>query len=294
MSKYLFTGGTGFIGTHYTNYLVENGHAVVILSRSTRKSDHPMKSYLQWDGTTIPEEVGVVDVLVNLAGAGIADKRWSEEWKKLVIESRVKATKACVEFINQAEIKPKVFLSGSAVGYYGAVREEVVDETSDGRDDFMGRVCRLWEEAAEGAETRTVLMRIGVVFGRNGGPLEVMKKPYKMFVGGPIASGKQGLPWIHIQDWIGTAEACIANENVKGPVNMVAPGLTKQGDFASALAKAMGRPNLFRVPKFALNILLGESGVIAWGGQFVKPSRLKKMGYTFKYEKIEACLKDLV
>ena len=294
MSKYLFTGGTGFIGSHYTKYLVENGHAVVILTRSARKSDHPMKTYVKWDGSFIPDEVGTVDVVVNLAGAGIADKRWTEEWKKIVIDSRVKATKACVDFINRSEQKPSVFLSGSAVGYYGAVRDEVVDETSDGRDDFMGRVCRLWEEASVGAETRTVILRIGVVFGADGGPLEVMMKPYKMFVGGPIASGTQGLPWIHIKDWIGAVEACAANESVKGPVNIVAPGLTKQGEFASALAKTMGRPNLFRVPKFALNVLLGESGVIAWGGQFVKPEALKQINYKFKFDTLEGCLKDLI
>ncbi|MCB9233511.1 MAG: TIGR01777 family protein [Bacteroidia bacterium] len=294
--KYLITGGTGFIGTYYTDHLLkQRGNEVIILSRGAKLSNRKGLTFEQWDGKTIPQSIGPVDVVLNLAGAGIADKRWTDAWKKVVKDSRERAAKACVEFINGQMEKPKVFLAGSAIGYYGGdPGEEPLDETGPAGEDFMAEVCKLWEDSSQGADTRTVILRTGVVMGRDGGPLKEIMKPYSMFVGGPIGDGKQGFPWIHMEDWALATDFVVENEFISGPVNLVAPTFTNAQTFSDALASVMHRPNLFHVPRFALEILLGEASIVAWGGYNLIPDVLKKAGYQFKFPEIKGALKDLL
>lgn len=293
--KYLITGGTGFIGTYYVSHLLKNGHQVTVLSRSARDSKREGLHFAKWDGRSISDDLGTFDVLLNLAGAGIAEKRWTDFYKNLLIDSRVYASRACVEWINRQSEKPKVFLAGSAIGYYGAdpgIKE--LDENGPVGSDFMAEVCQKWEEASDGAEVRTVNLRTGVVLGRDGGPLKEIMKPYALYLGGPIASGRQGFPWVHIADWIKMVDFLVENENIKGPVNLVAPAFTNHQRFSNALAKVLHKPNFFPVPKFMLNLLLGESAVVAWGGYNLLPKVLLDEGYKWEFPEIREALEDII
>ena len=292
--KVLITGGTGFIGQHLVESLTQDEHTVTILSRSKRESKNRYVSYRQWDGKIMPPAIGLYDVVVNLAGASIADDRWTEDRKKELIGSRVGPTQACVDFINHSPNPPKVFISSSAVGYYGGNREEVVSEDAAPGEDFMAEVCKTWEETAVKANCRTVLLRTGVVLGNEGGAYPLMSTAYKMFLGGKFGSGKQGFPWIHIKDQIGAMRYCIENEEMSGPVNLVAPEMVEQKVFSRALAKSLGRPDPFIVPKFGLDLIFGERSILFWGGTKVKPQALEAGGYQFTYPQLKEALESLV
>ncbi|MEM6633015.1 MAG: TIGR01777 family oxidoreductase [Bacteroidota bacterium] len=292
--KVLITGGTGFIGQHLVQSLTQDEHTVTILSRSNRTSKNRYVSYRQWDGRSMPPAIGLYDVVVNLAGASIADDRWTEDRKRELVKSRIHPTQACVDFINNSPNPPKVFISSSAVGYYGGNREEVVSEDSAPGDDFMAEVCKKWEEVGSTANCRTVLLRTGVVLGNEGGAYPLMSTAYKMFLGGKFGSGKQGFPWIHIQDQIGAIRYCIEKEGIEGPVNLVAPEVVEQKEFSRALARSLGRPDPFIVPKFGLDLIFGERSILFWGGTKVLPAALKKGGYAFSYPALKEALESLV
>ena len=193
--KILIAGGSGFLGQALVDHWLRKGKAeIVILSRREKTSEQPRIRYAKWDGRLIPpqnEAEKPFDIVINLAGAGIADHRWTKAFKEEIITSRVESSQACVKFINNSKVKPLVFLAGSAVGIYGGDREDSVDENSKPANDFLGKVCQKWEKSSLEAEVRTVFLRTGVVLGKTDGPLPVMAKPYRFFFGGPIAGGKQ-------------------------------------------------------------------------------------------------------
>ena len=292
--KFLITGGTGFLGNRLTNTLLEEGHEVVIVTRRSRPSENPKLRYVAWDGKSIAADAGPTDVVINLAGASIADRKWTKAYKHILKQSRIDASQACVNYINAQETPPKLFLAGSAIGYYGGDSSGVMDESSAAGSDFMAEICTSWEKAAEGANTRTVFVRTGVILGNGGGPLEVMVKPFQFFVGGPIADGKQYLPWMHIDDWIGAIQFLIEKDSISGPVLLTSPKPESNAVFSKYLAAVLGRPNLFRVPKFALNLLMGEQAVIAWGSTQTNPKVLQENGYKFKYPELKGALENLI
>lgn len=296
--KIILAGGTGFIGKHLVPFLLEQQHEVILL---VRKQDATMpKQVVQhvWDGKNQGDwskSIDGADAVINLSGAGIADKRWSESRKQLILSSRVESTLAIKEAIKNATQRPKVWINGSAVGYYGNVPTGVVTESTTSGKDFMGDICRLWEEATQGVETdtRVVLLRTGVVLGADGGALPKMAKPFKMFAGGPIGNGKQGFPWIHMEDELQLIHFILKNESVKGAINAAAPELLSNKQFSKVLGKVLKRPSFFPVPAFMLKLIFGEMSAVLLDGQFVKPLRAQEAGYLFKYSTAEAALKQI-
>lgn len=288
--KILITGGTGFIGKHLVKRLTSDEHQVTVLTRSKRTSKNRFLSYREWDGKSMPPAIGLYDVVINLAGASIAEGKWTPQRKQLIMDSRQEATEACVNYINQSPNPPKVFISASGVGYYGATAQGEVNEQSPVGDDFPAKVCEEWEQAARKANCRNVQLRIAVVLGKEGGALEKMVPIYRMCLGGRFASGKQGFPWIHIDDIIKIIYLSIENESIKGPINASAPQIVDQATFSDTLGTVVGRPDLFIVPKFGLKLLFGEQALLFWGGQKVVPQKLLDVGFEFLYPELEEAL----
>lgn len=290
----LITGGTGYIGGFLVPRLLEKGHQVSILTRSQKKSKTHGLAYLQWDGKEMPFGIGIFDAIINLAGANIGALPWTEENKKLFRSSRIDATRACVSYINKSPNPPSAFISGSAVGYYGINRKEVVDEFSEAKDDFLGKLSKEWEEEAQKAKCRTVLLRTGVVIGEGSEVTERLKPLYKMYLGGKIASGKQGFPWIHIDDEVGAIIYALENDEMEGPYNLVAPQTINQGEFSKAFAKALGVADIWTIPGFAMSLVFGpeKSGILT-GGQKAIPKRLEETGYSFKFLEAQKALEDI-
>lgn len=292
--KILITGGTGFIGSHLVRSLTEDQHEVAILSRSKRQSSNPYITYLQWNGKEMPLGIGLYDAVINLAGSSIVDNKWDEAGKKSIIDSRRYATQACVDYINNNPSPPKVFLSASGVGHYGWDITEPVDESAPNGSDFPAQVVNIWEEEALKAKCRTVLLRIGLVLGKDGGAMDKLLPLYKFYLGGKIGSGKQGFPWIHIDDIVGAIRFMLDNESASGPVNLVGPEMVDQQGFSKALAKATGTFDILPVPAFAMRMILGSRANLLLGGQKVIPGKLKAYGYSFAFPELAGALKDLV
>lgn len=290
----LITGGTGFIGQALTDFFTSASHAVTILTRKKRPTQNRYLSYVEWNGKEMPLGIGIYDVVINLAGAGIAASRWTPAYKEQILRSRVEATQACVQYINQSNRPPEVFLSMSAVGYYGQQGDRHVDESTGPGDDFMGEVGQAWEAAAQGAQCRTVITRLGVVMGKEGGALERMVPIYNMMLGGKFGAGKQGYPWIHIDDVIKSMLFLIEQEDIEGPVNLVAPQLINQKQFSQALGKALKRPDPWTIPGFAIKLLFGnEMSDIFTGGQWVTPKVLQEAGYAYEFPQIDQALAEI-
>lgn len=282
------------IGRNLSESLLRDGHTVVNLSRGGKPSGKAGLENVRWDGRVVPASVGEVDVVVNLAGASIAGKRWTEDYKAELVRSRVDATEACAEFIRSSARKPSVFLSASGFNYYGDLIEEPVDESSPAGHGFMSGICQAWEEATKDSGIRTVRMRISVVLDPNDGPLAKMMTPYKLCVGGPTGTGKQGFPWIHIEDIVRAMRFIMEHADIHGPVNLVAPTFTTSQGFSDALAKALHRPNFFRLGKGILDMVFGEMSVVLWGGAFVRPNVLQAHGFKWKHPEIGPALKDML
>ena len=291
--KYLITGGSGLVGTHLINALLKDGHQVVNLSRSARSSDREGLTQLQWDGKSIPAEAGAIDVVVNLAGANVG-KRWTDSHKKMIMDSRVNGTRACANFINTADHKPSVFISASGTNYYGDDDTKPKTEKDGAGDGFLSKVCSAWEAEAHKAETRTVILRIPPVLATDGGPLEKLLTPFKMFVGGPTGSGDQAFPWVHIEDMVRAIRFFSGNNATEGPYNMAAPEIATNKQFSKLLGKALGRPSFFRIPKFMLELLFGEMSVVLWGGLVIKSDKIQQAGFEFKFPRLKEAFSDLL
>jgi uncharacterized protein (TIGR01777 family) len=292
--KILITGGTGFIGSFLVPQLLENGHQVSILTRSDKKSKQANLQYLQWDGTQMPLGIGLYDAIINLAGANIGKLAWTEENKKIIRSSRIDATKACVNYINQSPNPPSVFISGSAVGIYGEFPKEVVSEEDPAGDYFLGELAEEWEAEAKKAKCRTVISRTGVVLGEGSEITERLKPLYKLFLGGKIANGKQGFPWVHVEDVVGIFNFFLENDEAKGPYNVAGPQIIDQATFSHAFADSLNVPDFWTIPKFAMSLMFGsEKSVIFWGGQKVSTKKLQKEGYNFKYPTVEQALEEI-
>lgn len=300
--RILITGGTGLIGTRLVEHLIDHGRAVTVVSRQDYKpATLPAKiTFAQWDAKTAQgwgHLVDGIEAVVNLAGAGLADARWTEERKKLLRESRLNAGKAVVEAIRAAEKKPKVLVHASAVGYYGPRGDEEITEESDPGDDFLAQLCQDWEAVTRPVEemgVRRVVIRSGMVLDVRGGALPRMLMPFRFFVGGPVGNGQQWYSWIHHYDEVNAIRFLIENGAARGPFNLTAPNPLRSRDLAKTIGKAMHRPAFFPAPAFMLKLLFGEMSMVLLEGQRVIPKRLEELGYQFKYPTAEAALEELI
>ncbi|NVN81698.1 MULTISPECIES: TIGR01777 family oxidoreductase [unclassified Vibrio] len=299
--KILLTGGTGFIGSELVKSW--NTDDVTLLTRSPEKAKQNLNHLNQNNLHYIQSldelsNLNDFDVVVNLAGEPIADKRWSEEQKERICSSRWHITEKLVELIHASSNPPEVFISGSAVGYYGDQQQHPFDESLQVEDEsFPHKVCAHWEEIAKRAEsdnTRVILLRTGIVLGENGGALKKMLMPYKLGVGGPLGSGKQYMPWIHMLDMVRAINHLLSMPHAQGEFNMCAPHPVTNKLFSSTLAKQLGRPHFLFTPKWAMSLLMGESSCLLFDSIRSKPKKLTEMGFIFSYSRIEPALKNLL
>lgn len=297
--KILITGGTGFVGAAVSRRLLEQGHEVTVLgsSRHCRLAPHPQLAYVAAD-TTRPGDwqrrVAEQDALINLTGRSVFNL-WTESYKKAIYDSRILTTRNLVDALPATT--ETVLLSTSAAGYYGDGGDDEKTETSGPGQDFLAQVCLDWEtEAGKAANkgARVVLMRFGVVLGKGGGALATMKTPFQLGLGGPIGSGQQWFPWIHLDDLVGAMCFLLTAEECRGPFNFTAPQPVRQKDFARQLGAALHRPALLPTPAFVMKLVLGEFGRSLLQGQKVIPRALTENGYLFTYPELQPALREIV
>jgi len=295
----LITGGTGFIGRTLCRHLLQQGHQLTVLSRQTPDrvraicgdTTTPIAALTQ-----IPPQTAL-DAVVNLAGAPIAEGRWTESRKAVLWDSRVKLTSELIDFIAAAEKKPRVLVSGSAVGYYGNRGDTLLDENAEGSDDFSHRLCAAWEEAASRAAdwgVRVCRLRTGLVIGRHGGFLQRMLPLFRLGLGGHIGSGRQWMSWIHLDDHVAITEYLLENARLDGVFNATAPNPVTNREFTEGLARILRRPAFLPVPAAALQLIFGEMAELLLGGQRVLPKRLQQESFRFRYESLDAALAEVV
>lgn len=293
----LITGGTGLIGRHLIPRLLQLGHQVNVVTRDVAAArEHLDERVRLWSGLNQQSDLNGIEGVINLAGEPIADKRWSASQKQQLCESRWQITEQLVSLIHASSTPPAFLISGSATGFYGDSGEVIVTEEDPGQDEFTHTLCARWEQLALNAEsdqTRVCLLRTGVVLARQGGALEKMKLPFRLGVGGPIGSGKQYLPWIHIDDMIDAIIWLMDHQALRGPFNMVAPYPVRNEQFAATLGQVMRRPAFMRTPAAAIKLMMGESAVLVLGGQHVLPKRLEASGFTFRWYDLQQALQDV-
>jgi uncharacterized protein (TIGR01777 family) len=262
----VIAGGTGFLGRPLVAALVERGHDVVVL---TRGQAAPQGRPVTWNPAQPPgawaAEIDGADAVVNLTGESIAASRWTESRKHELVTSRVQPTRRLADAILAATNPPRVFVNQSAIGYYGALGDEVVTEQDPAGDDFLAKLCMQWEAEAQRADsvTRTVRTRTSLVLERGGGALAPMMLPFRMGLGGPVGSGRQYWPWIHRRDWVELISWAIETPQVQGPINATAPNPVTSAEFARSLGRALHRPAILPAPAFALRVLFGEMADVA-------------------------------
>lgn len=298
--KILVTGATGFIGKALCKTLAADGHELVVLSRRPESAEvAPGAKAFGWnpEADAPPVECWAgVEAVVHLAGEPVAAKRWTEEQKRRIRDSRVVGTRNLVRGMKATQVPPKVFISGSAVGFYGNRGDEQVNERSAPGTGFFPDICIAWEREARQAEelgARVVLVRIGVVLG-DGGMLEKILLPFRLGVGGVLGNGRQWFPWIHLDDMVGILRHALFNENVSGAINGVAPNSATNAEFTRALGAALHRPTIFPVPEFALRIVMGEMAIAALDSQRVYPSVALETGYEFRFPTLQPALDSLL
>jgi uncharacterized protein (TIGR01777 family) len=301
--KIVIAGGSGLLGRPLTRELLAKGHEVVVLTRGATRDEGGVR-YVVWEADEEPgpwhSAVDGADAVVNLAGAGIADERWSADRKQVLRGSRVDATRALVAAIRSATHRPTVFLTGSAIGYYGPQGDDAgaLDESAPPGSDFLSTLAVDWEaeaHAASALDCRVVIVRTGVVLAREGGALQKLIPPFKCFVGGPLGSGRQVLSWIHRLDWVELVEWLLTHNDAHGVYNATAPNPVTNAEFSRALGAALGRPSWLPVPGFALKVIVGEmAGPALLAGQRVIPRRALEAGFTFQFPEIDAAMRDAV
>ncbi|RWR01280.1 epimerase [[Pantoea] beijingensis] len=294
----LLTGGTGLIGSQLLPRLLQTGHQVSVVTRDVASARQKLGEQVNlWSGLAQQQDLNGIDAVINLAGEPIADKRWSEQQKQRLCESRWEITERLASLINASSHPPSVLISGSATGFYGDTGELVLTEDDPGHDEFTHQLCARWEKlalAAQSESTRVCLLRTGVVLAKEGGALTKMKLPFKLGIGGPLGSGKQYMPWIHLDDMLNAILWLLDNSQLQGPFNIVAPYAVRNEQFAATLGHVMHRPAFMRTPASAIKLMMGESSVLVLGGQHVLPKRLEESGFGFRWFELDEALKDVV
>ena len=292
-STVLVTGGTGFVGSRLVEALLDAGHQAIVLSRKPGGASLPGKVWTVGNLESIPSDTRI-DAIVNLAGEPIANGLWTSAKRKRIIASRVGMIEACLTLVERLVVRPQVFITASAIGWYGIRGDEPLDESSDGADCFSREVCVAIEQAArrvEAAGLRTVSLRIGLVLDRNGGMLGRMLTPFRLGLGGPFGNGQHWMSWIHRDDLIRLIAHCIADPTISGPVNGTAPEPVRNRDFTRSLGKALHRPAIIPVPALPLKLALGQfAEELLLGGQRVLPVKAQQSGFAFRYPQLDGAL----
>ncbi len=288
----VIAGGTGFIGRALCHTLVQDGHELTVLARNPSLAKSrlgPRITIVSWDGLSRgiwEQALWGADAVVNLAGEGIAEARWTKERKQALRHSRLESTRLLVQALSNQRNRPRVLINASAIGYYGPSGSTPVNEGAPAGSDFLAELCKDWEKEAVQAEAsgvRVVRLRIGMVLEKDGGALPRMLPPFRFFLGGPILPGDQWLSWIHRHDLIGLIRWALADARISGPVNGVAPGAVTMKEFCRTLGRVIGRPSWLPVPGFVLRLALGGSSTLLTTGQRVEPAAAVGGGYVFRY-----------
>ena len=299
----IIAGGTGLIGRALTRALRAQHVPVVVLTRRPEgQRSQPGLTFVRWnpdDPAALQATLAGAAAVVNLMGANISQGRWTARRKAELYRSRVATTRALARAVAAlpADARPRVFLQGSAVGYYGDRGEEPITEEAPAGGDFLARLCVDWEAAAQPvaqAGVRLVVLRTGVVLSREGGALPLMLRPIRWFVGGPLGDGRFFLPWIHIADHVAAMQFLMEHAAASGPFNLTAPNPVRQREFVRQAARLLHRPAWLPAPMFALRLALGELATALTASQRVLPARLQQLGFRFRFPTLEAALEDLL
>jgi uncharacterized protein len=298
--RIVVSGGTGFIGRPLCRLFIEHGHDVTVLSRQKDENAADSRATMvYWDGITRgtwERALMGANAVINLAGAPIADRRWTPKRKKVLIDSRVKTTRLLVEALSALPHAPEILINGSAIGYYGPRDDQSLHDTAEPGSGFLTDLCRRWEQQAMLAErlgTRVVCLRTGMVLGKQGGALPRMRLPFRLFMGGPIGSGNQWISWVHLDDLTRLIHWLLITPHIRGGVNAVAPHPVTMREFAATLGSVLQRPSWLPVPALALRLALGELSTLMTAGQRVIPFVALQNGFTFRYPSLFMALAQL-
>ena len=303
--KVAVTGATGFVGLRLVDRLQAEGHQVLALTRNANKvaqfpaADFPniqLMQYTPLESGDWQEAISDCDGVVNLAGAPIADQRWTPDRKREILESRQIGTRKIVEAIAKADQKPSVLVNSSAIGFYGTSETATFDESSSAGSDFLAEVCQAWEAEAQKVKevgTRLVILRTGIVLGK-GGAVAKMLTPFRLFAGGPIGSGRQWFSWIHREDLVNLILQALTNPQMEGVYNATAPNPVRMTEFCQTLGDVMQRPSWLPVPGFALEALLGDAAQVVLQGQQVLPKRTEAIGFQYQYSQVKPALAEVL
>jgi uncharacterized protein len=302
MATICITGGTGLIGKALTRYLSAKGHAIIILSRSASNSNQPLVRYMQWNpenGTIDTKAISESDYIIHLAGAGVADKRWTKKRKEEIRKSRVDGSTLLVKALTETPNKVKAVVSASGIGWYGPDNKNAFVETDDFFRDFLGITCQEWEQSIEPVTKlgkRLVKLRTGIVLSNEGGAFVEFKKPLRFGLAAILGSGKQIVSWIHIDDLVRMYEYAIENDELTGVFNAVSPNPVSNKDLTLALATKMrGRAFItIPVPSAALKLVLGEMSVEVLKSATVSAAKIRNTGFQFLYPSLDAALNELL
>jgi uncharacterized protein len=308
--KVAISGGTGLIGRALVKALLDKGHEPIVLSRSPERVTGKSKRvlYRKWNppaddsgvdtsGDALAGALADVDAVVNLAGEPIDSGRWTQARKQRIRDSRVIGNRRIVEALSRLEKKPRTFIAGSAVGYYGSCGDTILDEKSPPGGNFLAGVCRDLEGEATRAEElglRVVALRTGVVLSPSGGALQRMLTPFRLCLGGRLGDGNQWFPWIHESDLAGIIVHCLENDTIAGPINGTAPGAVTNRDFTLTLGRVLKRPTPFPMPLALLRLLFGEMAGVLVSSHRTAADRITRLGYEFRYEDVEKALENVI
>ena len=293
------TGATGFVGSYLRTQLLRKGHMLTIVTRTPEDYENETaknQRFVSWDDD-LKAEMEDADAVINLAGSSIFGRRWTDEVKRKIYSSRIDTTNRVVAAIEKADNRPSVLISASGADYYGDSGDKLLDESAEAGDSFLAEVCVDWEKAAMQVQelgVRLAMPRIAVVLEKDGGALQQMLPAFNFFVGGPLGTGNQYFPWIHMHDLCQSIIFAIENEEFEGPYNASAPNPVTMREFASQLATELRRPSIFKVPEFALKLVLGEAANPVLTSKKLQPKKLQQHGFEFRFGHLREALSDIL